>query len=66
MHVRDGSLRRTVHGRVVASFFVGTEESPIRVSAFLTFWLMARGGTLFAKYIPSFDQGLKKQISGTT
>ena len=33
----------------------------MRVSAFLMFWLMARGGTLFAKYSPSFDQGLKSR-----
>ena len=33
----------------------------MRVPAFLTFWLMARGGTLFAKHIPSFDQGSKNR-----
>jgi hypothetical protein len=34
----------------------------MRVPAFLTFWLMARGGTLFAKRIPSFDQGSKADL----
>jgi len=67
MHVQDGSLRRIVHERdLQLASFVGTEESPMHVSAFLKFWPMARGGTLFAKHILSFDQGLRSRSQALT